>query len=161
MRYRFQSWVVAFVKCAAAVLLLQGVVAAGDDGAVSSPALGREFVTASAPRMARKTEANRSGRGLWIASIAALGIANIADARSSWSKDEANQVLAGGRGTFGAKGAAIKGGINAAWIVGQVIALRKNHAYRTVAIGNFAAASIFGGLAYRNRSIPAPSSGLR
>jgi hypothetical protein len=161
MRFRFQSWVVAFVKWAALALLLQGVVAAQDDGAVSSPALGREFVTAIAPRTAQKIETNRSGRALWIASIAALGIANIADARSSWSKDEGNQVLAGAGGTFGAKGAAIKGGINAAWIVGQMFALRKNHAYRTVAIVNFAAASIFGALAYRNRSIPAPPSALR
>jgi hypothetical protein len=45
--------------------------------------------------------------------------------------------------------------------VGQAIALRKNQAFRTVAIVNFAAASIFGALAYRNRSIPAPASGLR
>ena len=149
------------MKWAVLALLLQGVVAAQDDSAVSSPALGREFVTAIAPRTAQMIEANRSGRALWIASIAALGIANIADARSSWSKDEGNQVLAGAGGTFGAKGAAIKGGINAVWIAGQMFALRKNHAYRTVAIVNFAAASIFGALAYRNRSIPAPPSALR
>ena len=161
MRFRFQSWVVAFVRWAAVALLSQGVVAAQDNGAVSSPAVGREFVTAIAPRTAPKIDANRSGRALWIASVAALGVANIADARSSWSKDEGNQVLAGAGGTFGGKGAAIKGGINAAWIVGQVIALRKNQAHRTVAIVNFAAASIFGALAYRNRSIPAPASGLR
>jgi hypothetical protein len=161
MRYRFQSRVVAFVRWASVALLLQGLVAAQDDGAVSSPAVGREFVTAIAPRTAPKIEANRSGRALWIASVAALGVANIADARSSWSKEEANQVLAGGRGTFGVKAATIKGGINAAWIVGQVIALRKNHAYRSTAIVNFAAASIFGGSAYRNWSIPAPATALR
>jgi hypothetical protein len=161
MFMRFQSWVVEFLKWAAVALALQGVIAAQEGGALSTTAGGREFVTGVAPRTEPKVEANRAGRALWIASVAALGVANIADARSSWSKNEGNRVLTGGGGTFGAKGAAIKGGINAVWIAGQVIALRKGQAHRTVAIVNFAAASIFGALAYRNRSIPAPAGGLR
>jgi hypothetical protein len=161
MRYRSQGWVVKFVKWAAMLLLLQGVAAAQDDDGVSITAVGSEFAATIAPRTEPKVEANHAGRALWIASVAALAVANIADASSSWSKNEGNRVLAGGGGTFGAKGAAIKGGINAAWIAGQVIALRKNKAHRSTAIVNFAAASIFGALAYRNRSIPAPAGGLR
>jgi hypothetical protein len=161
MFMQFQSWVVEFLTWAAVALALQGVIAAQEGGASSPTVGGREFVIEVAPRTEPKVEANRAGRALWIASIAALGVANIADARSSWSKNEGNRVLAGGGGTFGAKGAAIKGGINAVWIAGQVIALRKSHAHRTVAIVNFAAASIFGALAYRNRSIPGPAGGLR
>jgi hypothetical protein len=161
MRFRFQSRVIELVGLAAMALMWQGMAAAQDDGALRSAAFRREFVTASAPRTEPRMETNRPGRMLWIASVVALGVANAADARSSWSKDEGNQVLAGRGGTFGAKGVAIKGGINVAWIVGQVIALRKNQAYRPMAIANFGAASIFGALAYRNGSIPAPASGLR
>ena len=111
------------MKWAVVALALQGVIAAQEGGALSTTAGGRGFVTGVAPRTEPKVEANRAGRALWIASVAALGVANIADARSSWSKNEGNRVLAEGGGTFGAKGAAIKGGINAVWIAGQMFAL--------------------------------------
>lgn len=164
MRYRLRSWIAAVVRWVAVALVLQGVAAAQDAEARSSPAVGGEFgATAGplldrpAPRMAPKVGAGRAGRALWMASMAALAAANMADAQSSWGKEEGNRVLAGGGGRFGAKGAALKGGINAVWIVGQVMALRRNPAHRTITIVNFTAASVFGALAYRNRSIPPPA----
>jgi hypothetical protein len=168
MRYRWRSWAVAVVRWVAVALVWQGVVAAQDADARSGPAVSGELgATAgpllyrSAPRMAPKVGAGRAGRALWMASVAALAAANVADAQSSWSKDEGNRVLAGAGGRFGAKGAALKGGINAVWIVGQVMALRRNPAHRTIAIVNFTAASVFGVLAYRNRNIPPPAGALR
>lgn len=156
MRYRFPSWAVAVVRWAAVALVWQGVVAAQDAEASSSPAVSGEFAATAEPRMAPKVGAGRAGRALWMASVAALVAANVADARSSWRKDEGNRVLAGTGGRFGARGAALKGGINALWIGSQVMALRKSREHRTIAIVNFAAASIFGVLAYRNSSIPPP-----
>ena len=108
----------------------------------------------------RKTEAGHPGRAVWIASIAALAAANVADARTSWNKSEGNSILAGSNGSFGARGVAIKGGVNGLWVVGQVIVLRRNPRYRTLAIVNFAAASIFATLAYRNHEI-GPRYGVR
>ena len=101
-----------------------------------------------------KTDPAR-GRTVWIASVAALAAANVADARTSWNKGESNRVLAGGSGGFGPRGALIKGGVNGVWIVSQVIGFRKSPRYRTAAIVNFAAAAVFGALAHRNCAIPA------
>ena|SRR5690242_17321061 len=94
---------------------------------------------------------SRSGRAVWIASIAALTAANIADAHTSWNKTEANRLLAGKDGNFGTRGAAIKGGVNGLWVASQVFAFRKNPRYRTLAIINFAAASFLGAVSYRNQ----------
>src|SRR5450759_1682791 len=124
MRYRFPDWAVAVVRWAAVALVLQGVVAAQDAEASSSPAVSGEFAATADPRMAPKVRAGRAGRALWMASLAALAAANVADVQSSWRKDEGNRVLAGTGGRFGARGAVLKGGINAVWIVGQVMALR-------------------------------------
>jgi hypothetical protein len=107
----------------------------------------------------RGNEVGRPGRAVWIASIAALAAANVADAHTSWNKSEGNGILAGSNGSFGAKGAAIKGGVNGLWVVGQVIWLRKNSRYHTLAFVNFAAASLFGALAYRNQGI-SPNQGV-
>lgn len=102
----------------------------------------------------------QSSRGLWIASIVVLAGANFADAQSSWRKDEANRTLAGTQGTFGTKGALIKGGVNSLWVIGQLVSLRKNPTHRRLlAVVNFAAASIFVVAAYRNYGIPSTSGG--
>lgn len=146
--------------CAAVTLVLQGVAVAQEEGGSSSPGESSGFVARATPRTAAKTGTGRLGRAVWIASVAALAAANVADAKTSWSKYEGNGILAGG-GRFGAKGVATKGGINALWIGSQVIALRKTREHRAIAIVNFAAASIFGAVAYRNSSIPAPAGGLR
>ncbi len=98
----------------------------------------------------------KHSKALWLASVAALAASHVADTRSSWNKDEANRLLAGSNGRFGAKGAAIKTGVNALWIAGQVAALRRNPAHRTLAIINFAAASVLGALAWRNATVPGP-----
>ena len=156
MRRRFGSWAVAVVMSAAATLVLQGVAAAQEDGESSSPVESSEFVARRTPGMEAKAGTGRLGRALWIASVAALVAANVSDAKTSWNKCEGNGILAGTGGRFGAKGVAVKGGINALWIGSQVIALRKSREHRTIAIVNFAAASFFGVLAYRNSTIPPP-----
>ena len=97
-----------------------------------------------------------AGRKLWIASIVALAAANAADAHSSWSRYEGNRALMGPRQKFGARGAAIKGGVNAAWVVGQVLWLRKNPAHRALGVVNLAAASVFAALAWHNYETPGP-----
>ena len=89
-------------------------------------------------------------RKLWLVSLAALTAANVADAQSSWGRPELNGIL-GAR--FGGRGIAIKVGINGAWIVGQVIVLRRHRAYRAFAVGNFAAAGVFTGAAVHNYGV--------
>jgi hypothetical protein len=112
-----------------------------------------------------RSEVPRRGqpsRGLWIASIVVLAGANMADARSSWNKDDASRTLVGSQGKFGTKGALIKCGINSLWVVGQFASLRKNPAHRRLlAIVNFAAASVFAVVAYRNSGIAGPGAGPR
>ena len=67
---------------------------------------------------------SRSGRAVWIASIAALTAANIADAHTSWNKTEANRLLAGKDGNFGTRGAAMVAGANAIKIHGDYVPVR-------------------------------------
>lgn len=161
MTYRFRCWAVATLMGAAGVLVSQGVATAQEDGDSNSSVESSAFMARPAPRVRVQTGKGSLGRAVWIASVAALAAANISDAKTSWNKYEGNGVLAGRGGKFGAKGVAIKGSINAAWIASQVVALRKNPENRAVAIVNFAAASILGVLAYRNSTIPGPAGGSR
>jgi len=139
-----------------AVCLLVGLNLVGAAAAEEHP--GQAFVgPPPEARMAAASqpvfEARPPGRAIWIASIAVLAAANVADARTSWNKGEGNRLLAGDGGNFGPRGAAIKGGVNGLWVAGQVIALRRTPKYRAMAVVNFAAAAIFGALACRNHAI--------
>jgi len=135
------------------------VVLAGAAAAQSAAESGQSFVSrrieaeSRAGLEYRTAKAERAGRNLWIASVAALTAATVADGVTSWNKSESNRMLAGSGGTFGAKGAAIKGGINVLWIAGQVVALRRGASHRTLAIANIAGASVLGAIAYRNSGI--------
>src|SRR5260370_21925997 len=60
-----------------------------------------------------------SHRKLWAGSLIALGAANIVDAQSSWGKQEANSALAGPQGSFAARGAVMKTGINSCLLLSQ------------------------------------------
>jgi hypothetical protein len=113
----------------------------------------------AAYQTANQSGSGQPGRGLWMASIAALAGANVADARSSWGKGETNRTLAGAQGDFGARGTLIKSGVNSVWVVGQLVALRKNPAHRRLlAIVNFAAASVFAVTSYHNYGIAGPGA---
>ena len=119
-----------------------------------SPALSSAFALPAAPVAAPRPA---PGRALWMASVAALAAANIADAHSSWSKYESNPAMAAPGRTFGARGAAIKGGVNAAWVVGQIFLLRKYHAHRALAVINLVAASAFAACAAHNYGVEGAS----
>lgn len=93
---------------------------------------------------------------VWIASMLAMVAASGFDAGTSWGKQEANGLLASPDGTFGARGVSIKAGAAAAIIIPQIL-FRKHKELRTkLAIGNFAGAGVFTGVAIHNLGIAAP-----
>jgi hypothetical protein len=93
---------------------------------------------------------------IWIASMLAMAAASGFDAETSWGKLEANSLLASRDGTFGAKGVSIKAGAAAAIIIPQIL-FRKHKDLRVkFAIGNFAGAAVFSGVAIHNLGIAAP-----
>lgn len=92
----------------------------------------------------------QTGRLLWIGSVVGMGAATVVDAHSSWRKDELNPLLAGSAGKFGMRGVAIKGALNSAWVVSQMMVLRKTRAHRTFAIVNFALAAFYTASAFHN-----------
>ena len=95
-----------------------------------------------------------SGRNLYRWSIAAAIAANVADAASSWSQQEANPLVAGGRAQFGASSVAIKSGFVATSLVIQHIALRhRPDLYKKLAWLNFGTAGVLGGVARYNMGV--------
>jgi len=142
----------------AAQVILLSVAVHGTALAQSAAVASQSFVSSrigvrGGVGLDRTVKAEHSGRNLWIASVAALTAASVADGVTSWHKSESNRMLAGSGGTFGAKGVGIKGGVNALWIAGQVVALKKNASHRTLAIVNLAGASVLGAIAFRNSGI--------
>lgn len=100
-----------------------------------------------------------AGKNLWRASVAALAVANVMDARTSWGKYELNPTLAGKNGTFGREGALIKLGIVSGMFVLESIVLRRRPSkrfYRGLAMVNFGSASVTGAIAIRNLGVPRP-----
>lgn len=61
----------------------------------------------------------------WYKSLLALVAGNVADVSSSWGQPEANRILAGRDGRFGAKGLAIKSGIVGGTALAQYLLGRK------------------------------------
>jgi hypothetical protein len=98
-----------------------------------------------------------AGRTFWRASVAALAVANVMDARTSWGKYELNPNLSGKNGTFGREGALIKLGIVSGMFVVETIVLRhkaSKRVYRGLALVNFGSASVTGATAIRNLGVP-------
>lgn len=110
------------------------------------------------------TREESKGRGkVWWASVGAMIGASFFDAHSSWGRQELNPVLRGTNGEFGAKGIALKVGIASGVAIAQYFLLRKNPgAEKSMAIGNFGMAGVFGAIAVYNHTnssiptIPAP-----
>lgn len=97
-----------------------------------------------------------SGMTLWRASVAALAVTNIMDAKSSWGKRELNPALAGSGGTFGARGALLKAGIVGGAVALQFLILRHGPSKslcRALAAINFGGAGLVGSAAVRNWSV--------
>jgi hypothetical protein len=102
-----------------------------------------------------------AGRNLWRSSLVGLAAASALDIDSSWNKRELNPVLAGPGGTFGARGAALKLGMQAGLVSLEYLIIRRNPAgklYRITAVVNFLAASVIGAVAVRNYGVPGPPS---
>ena len=99
-------------------------------------------------------KAGPPGRTLYRWSIAAALAGNIADVASSWSKQEANPVVAGGGSQFGVTSIAIKSGFVATSLVIQHLALRhRPDLYKKLAWLNFGTAGVLGGVAHYNSGL--------
>ena len=95
---------------------------------------------------------------LWLVSVGAFASADVMDVRSSWGKPELNPALAGSNGTFGARGALLKGGIEGAMIGLEYLLLRHSHSaklWKVTSLINFGAAGATAAVAARNWGIPA------
>ncbi len=93
---------------------------------------------------------------LWRFSVASLAVANALDVHSSWGKHELNGALAGGNGTFGARGAALKLGMQGALLGVEYLLTRGRphpRLYRVLSYVNFSAAGVIGVTAMHNYSI--------
>ena len=100
-----------------------------------------------------------AGKNLWRTSLAALAVANVMDARTSWGKFELNPNLSGQNGKFGREGALIKLGIVSGTFVVEAVVLRHRASkrfYRGLALVNFGSASVTGATAIRNLGVPRP-----
>jgi hypothetical protein len=114
---------------------------------VTSPVKAKNSFLSAEERHDRKM--NR----IWLTSIAAMVAATSMDAGSSWGKLEGNSFLASSDGRFGAKGLSIKAGVAAGVIIPQVLLRHRKDLKSKFAIGNFAEAALFGGIAARNMGI--------
>ena len=91
---------------------------------------------------------------LFAASIAAVTVAAVADAGTSWGKAESNPVL--GQSRFGASQAGIKIGLVSAALAGQYFIMRHHSPNAAVGLAavNFASAGVLGAIAYHNSTVP-------
>lgn len=91
------------------------------------------------------------GQMIYLASVASLIAAHVADVHSSWGRLEANPLLRSADGRFGVKGLAVKSSLVAGHLTIQALILRKwPKGRKTVAILNFALAGTVGVIAVRN-----------
>jgi hypothetical protein len=95
----------------------------------------------------------------WQYSLAALSTANALDMHSSWGRRELNPMLASSDGRFGARGAALKLGIQATLFGLEYVITRRHpgrRTYRVLSILNFGAAGVAGATAIHNYTLPGP-----
>ncbi len=96
----------------------------------------------------------RPGLNLYRWSVASVLAANAADVATSWSSSEANPVVAGGGGQFGATSIAIKSGLVGTSLLIQHFTLRhRPDLYRRMAWMNFITTGVLGGVAAHNASL--------
>ncbi len=159
------------LKSAAAVLLTastgtlfaQGVTKPGQIAAAPeavllpklAPAISSSEMTPKMSIPSFEERHDRKVNRIWIASMVAMGAATGMDAGSSWGKREGNSLLASSDGTFGAKGLSIKAGVAAGIILPEILLRHHKDLKSKFAIGNFAEAALFGGVAIHNMGIAA------
>ena len=103
--------------------------------------------------------AGHSAGRWWKASLVSLAAANALDVHSSWGKRETNHILAGQDGSFGAKGALIKLGLQGTVVgVQWLVSRRRPRAatYRYLTLLNLGASGTIGTTAIRNYGVPRP-----
>lgn len=93
-------------------------------------------------------------RKLFVASVAAVTTAAVADAATSWGKAESNPVL--GQSRFGMGQTGIKIGLVSAAVAGQYLIMRHHSARAAAGFAavNFASAGVLGAVAFHNSTIP-------
>ena len=93
---------------------------------------------------------------LWIAGVAALAAANVADAASSWGKRELNLILPQQR--FGVEDALVKAGIVGAFMGVEYRIVRRHPLLRRkVAAMNLCGAGLDAVIVAHNLTVPKPS----
>jgi hypothetical protein len=119
--------------------------------AILSAALlfGGESAIVTSPRF---EETRRPSRKMWLASVALLAAASVADAASSWGRPELNPVLRSANGRFGGRAVGIKCGLVGAtltmeWLLGR----NRPQADRPFAWMNFAAGAGTAAAALHNK----------
>lgn len=144
---------------ASAQALKPGQIAIASDLLASQPAMasanGSSVIAGEVEVNRAEERHDRLVNRIWIASMLAMVAASSLDAGTSWGKEEANGLLASPDGTFGARGVSIKAGAAAAIIVPQILFRRHKELRARFAVGNFAGAAVFTGVAIHNLGIPA------
>lgn len=141
----------------------QGVTVAGEAiagaGRVASGAVVEsarhaadpEWLAEGARRAAADLRALPKPQPLWRASVVALVAASAVDAHSSWGKLEANPVVAGRDGRFGARSLGMKVGLTSAVVVVQHWLIKKNPgAARGLSIANLGLTAAHAAIAVHN-----------
>ncbi len=148
---------------AAAALSAQTVAQPGQIAPASEAAFLAGSVSSSSFTLPRQNtyllteqKHDRKVNRIWGGSMIAMLAATSMDAGSSWGKREGNPLLASSDGTFGPKGLSIKMGIAAGVIVPELLLRHHKDLKSKFAIGNFAEATIFSGVAIHNFGISAP-----
>lgn len=105
------------------------------------------------------------GKRLWQISVVTLSVANVLDVHSSLGKRELNATLAGPSGTLGARGIALKSGLQGGLLGIEYLLIRKHsknlvedrarpRLYRTLSIINFVSSAVLTGVAAHNYTVP-------
>jgi hypothetical protein len=118
-------------------------------GAARSP--DPQWLAEGARRATNEVRNLREPTALWKASLVALVAASAVDAHSSWGKLEANAVIAGSDGRFGARSLGMKVGLTGVVLVVQHWVIKKDaRAARGLTIANAALAAVHAGVAAHN-----------
>ncbi len=135
-----------------------GQIAAAPEAVLSprlAPAISPSAINPKISIPSFEERHDRKANRIWLGSMLAMGAATGMDAGSSWGKREGNSLLASSDGTFGAKGLSIKAGVAAGVILPQILLRHHKDLKSMFAIGNFAEAALFGGVAIHNMGIAA------
>ena len=142
------------------LVILAWPVAAQINQTLSSPSTKiADLATAAAPSrtqafMMDPHETGNHQRTLYRWSVATVVAVNAADALTSWSRAEANPVLARPGAQFGVSSVALKSGFVGASLLLQHVALRHHPGwYKRLAWMNFATSGVLGGVDVHNARV--------